>query len=421
MLESAGILVAFAVIMVMIKKKVSLALAMASASLIVLVASGKSLPFMLNLFGSAIIDQNTVDLALIVAIITALAALMNRYSFFDKMVAALGTMLRNDRLTLMIVPGLIGSMPMVGGAIVSAPIVDTLGERMNLSGRKRSAANLIFRHSWYFVFPFMPTFILTARLAEVSIAELLWIQWPMAVAMLGAGYYFVLVRGKPPTAATTEPSFEDEGYSTPMGAVRSFLLHSSPILLSLVLHLGFGVHLALALMLGMALVVTILKYIKQQAGFKVGSVPRQILRDIDYPIAGAMIGIMIFRASVNETTAISDLMTTMVEAGLPLFIITAGLASIIGFISASHTSTVAVVIPVVAPIAMAMGKSALVYVMLAYCFAFIFYLISPLHLCQILTNRYFKVSFGEVARLCLPVIIAVAATALGVGLLHGGM
>ncbi len=421
MLESAGILVAFAVIMVMIKKKISLALAMVSASLIVLVASGKSLPFILNLFGSATIEQNTVDLALIVATITALAALMNRYSFFDKMVAALGTMLRNDRLTLMIVPGLIGSMPMVGGAIVSAPIVDTLGERMNLSGRKRSSANLIFRHSWYFVFPFMPTFILTARLAEVSIAELLWIQWPMAVAMLGAGYYFVLVRGKSPTAAATEPPIEDEGYSTPMGAVRSFLLHSSPILLSLVLHLGFGVHLALALILGMALVVMVLKYIKQQEGFNLGSVPLQILRDIDYPIVGAMVGIMIFRASVNETTAVSDLMTAMVQAGLPLFIITAGLASIMGFISASHTSTVAVVIPVVAPIAMAMGKSILVYVMLAYCFAFIFYLISPLHLCQILTNRYFKVSFGEVARICLPVIIAVAATALGVGLLHGGM
>ncbi len=416
MLEFAGIAAAFAVIMMLIKMKVPLALAMISASLIVLVASGKDLPFILNLFGATIIDSDTVDLALIVATITALAALMNRYSFFDKMVAALGAMLRDDRLTLMLVPGLIGSMPMVGGAIVSAPIVDNLGERMDLSARRRSAANLIFRHSWYFVFPFMPTFILAARLAEVSIVQMLWIQWPLAAAMLGAGYYFLLLRRDDRENVALKPATGDGG-----GSTRSFLLHSSPILLSLILHLGFAVHLALSLLLGMALVVTLLTLSRNQDDFALGSVPLQIIRDIDYPIAGAMVGIMIFRASVDQTTAFGDLMTTMVQAGLPLFVITAGLAGIVGFISASHTSTVAVVFPVVAPIAVAMGKSTLIYVMLTYCFALAFYLISPLHLCQILTNRYFNVSFGEVARVCLPVIIAVAVAALGVGMLHGGL
>ncbi|MFO8059905.1 MAG: DUF401 family protein [Bacillota bacterium] len=421
MAEFAGIMAAFAVIMVMIKKKAPLALAMVCASLIVLLSSGKKLAFTLELFWSAVVDRDTVDLVLIVALVTALAALMNRHGFFDEMVTALGTMLRNDQLTLMIVPGLIGSMPMVGGAIVSAPIVDHIGEGLNLSRAARSAVNLIFRHSWHFVFPFMPTLILAARLADTSIQRLIWTQWPLAAVMLLSGYYFVLARKENPTPPACGRQGAPGETATPGAAVRSFLFHSSPIIISLVLHLGFGLHLALSLCVAMALAVILLTCVRRPEGLVPSSLPLQIIRDVDYPIAAAMAGIMIFRASVGETGAFNDLMTTMVGAGLPLSFITAALAGVMGFVSASHTSTVAVVVPVVTPIALSMGKGVLVQVTLAYSFALLAYLISPLHLCQILSNRYFGVSFGEVARLCLPVVIAVALATVGMGILHGGL
>lgn len=420
MVEVVGLVTAFAVIIFMVNKKQPLALSMILASSVVLVSSGRNLGFIAELFWSASIDIDTVDLALIVAIITSLSGLLNRHGFFDEMVRALRGMLRSDSLTTMIVPGLIGAMPMVGGAIVSAPIVDNLGDRLDLPSARKSAANIIFRHSWYFVFPFMPTYILASRLAGIGIIDLMLIQWPMAIAMLAAGYYFILRR-------SPNHGFADNGESSPefsslAEAVKSFAYHASPLVVGLVLHLVFGVHLALSLLVGLVLAV-VLVVLKQKPREDVSwsSLLPRLLTDVDYWIVAAMVAIMIFRASVDQTTTFDTLMSGMLEMGVPLYLVTAGLALLIGFVSASHSSTVAVVIPVIIPIAQAMDRNVLVYVMLSYCFAFLAYLVSPLHLCLILTNRYFDVSLGKVSRLYAPVILVVAVTAAVTAVIWGGL
>lgn len=423
LMELIGIVAAFTVIIIMINRKNSLALSMGSAAIIILVASGATPREILSIIFRALTDPNTLDLALIVAIITSLAGLLNRHSFFDKMVNSLRNLLGNDRLTLMLVPGLIGSMPMVGGAIVSAPIADQLGERLNLSARRRSAANNIFRHSWYFVFPFMPTFILTTRLAGISIQELMLVQWPLAVAMLAAGYYFILVvpaRRTGRHAATDGPVQRNSGESRAEEA-RDFVKYASPILLSLLLHLGLGLHLALSLVLGMGLALALVALVERSPDFHLAAVPVQILRDINYEVAGAMLAIMVFRAAIDQTETFEILMSQMLDLGVPLYLIAAALAAIIGFVSASHTSTLAVVLPVLVPMAAATGDPVAIYVMVAFCFAFLAYLVSPLHLCQILTNDYFDVALLQVYRIYIPVLVTVGVTAVAIVLLGGAL
>ncbi len=424
MTELIGIIAAFVLIIVMINRKNSLALSMGSASVIILIASGVPVSEMVSTVYRAAVDPETLDLALIVAIITGLAGLLNRYSFFDKMVNALRSVLGNDRLTLMLVPGLIGSMPMVGGAIVSAPIADQLGERLNLSAQRRSAANNIFRHSWYFVFPFMPTFILTTRLAGITVQELLLMQWPLAAAMLLAGYYFILVRPESPDTGPDEEILngaggEDSG--TRAAAARDFVKYSSPILLSLLLYLGLGIHLAFSLALGLGLALVLLHFVQRHPDFSLSAFPVQFLQDVNYEIAGAMVAIMVFRAAIDQTATFDILMSGMLDVGIPLVLITGGLAAVMGFVSASHSSTIAVVIPVMAPMAAETGEPVAMYVMVAYCFAFLAYLISPLHLCQILTNDYFDVALLQVYRIYLPVLLSVAVTAIAVVLLTGAL
>ncbi|MFP4200762.1 MAG: DUF401 family protein, partial [Clostridia bacterium] len=132
-----------------------------------------------------------------------------------------------------------------------------------------------------------------------------------------------------------------------------------------------------------------------------------------------MAAIMVFRGSVNETTAFNQLMGSMMEAGIPLYLVAGLLAVVIGYISASHASTIAVLFPLIIPAARAAGADYQTYVLLIYSSAFLAYLISPLHLCQILTNHYFGVSLGKVFKIYYPVAISVAATIVLLVFLRG--
>lgn len=430
MLELAGIVVAFAVIIYLINQKRPLAVAMLAASFIVLLSSGNGPIRMAKIIWGALVHRDTIDLVLIVATITALASLLQKFRFFDEMVLALRKILPNDKITLMFIPGLVGCMPMTGGAIVSAPMVDGLGAEIGLNRRRRSAANLIFRHSWYFVFPFMPTFILAARLSGIEIYDLISIQWPLTAVMLGAGYYFILSKGHNNRAGRETPDRKrtkrevsstgdeaDPGQLTLPAAFWKFILYGSPIILGLTLTIGLGWHLALALALGMALALAIRR--TEDSDFSTGSVPQLILTGIDYKIVAAMASIMIFRASVDQTTTFTGLMQNMLEWGVPLYLIAGTLATLVGYVSASHSSTLAVILPIISPVINATGKNMTVYVMLIYAFAFLTYLISPLHLCQILTNRYFDVTLSDVYRVYWPVVAAVVATAILILRLNG--
>jgi len=242
----------------------------------------------------------------------------------------------------------------------------------------------------------------------------------MAVAMLAAGYYFILRRSPGYGLVEADESGARE-FSSLLEAAKSFTYHASPLVVGLVLHLVFGVHLALSLLVGLVLGVVLVGIKHGPDGGNPTDLLPRLLTDIDYLIVAAMVAIMIFRASVDQTTTFDTLMTGMLQRGVPLYLVAAALAVLIGFVSASHSSTVAVVIPVIIPIAQAMDRNVLVYVMLSYCFAFLAYLVSPLHLCLILTNRYFDVSLGKVSRIYAPVILVVAVTAAVVGVIWGGL
>ncbi len=406
-MELIGILIAFAGLMVMISRRVPLWGAMLAAALVVLVFAGVSPAGIGRVVFDGVTHRDTIDLMLIVASITIMSHVLQKFGYFDKMVESLRVLLRSDSITLMLIPGLVGCMPMTGGAIVSAPMVWGLGRQIQLSPERQSAANLIFRHSWYFVFPFLPTYIMAARLVDVEVFEMIGMLWPLTVAMMVAGYFFIIRPGLTDVPAEAGPDLEREATSA---ALYKFLRYSTPLILGLALYMGLGLHLALSLMIGMAVALLQIYFFNGPDRPGVGIIPRLFWDGIDFALVGTMAAIMVFRGAVDQTTAFSQLMVTMMEAGIPLFLVAGVLAVGIGYISASHASTIAVLFPLIIPAARAIGADPHTYIMLIYAFAFLSYLTSPLHLCQILTNHYFQVSLGKVYRIYLPVVGIVAAT-----------
>ncbi len=378
MWSAVGVALAFLVIIVLVTRKVTLGYALLIGSLIVSLSAGNSPWQFLSLAGSSLIDPATLNLVSTLVLISILGSLMKRLGLLDQMVDALQKVLRNAKLTIMVIPSIMGTLLVTGGAIMAAPMVNTLGDRLKLPPERRAAINLMFRHGWYFIFPFAPTFILIKEITGISLGRLIVIQLPMAIVSVVAGYYAWLRDVVDDQAEPDKPKPED---------YLQLLKFTSPIFIPLILALGFGVQFQLALLGGLAAALFF-------GNAEPKEIPNLLLKGVQIPILLSGIGIMVFKDALSQGQTLATLTEGLLNLGLPLQLIVILLPLVVGLTSGSNTSAIGVALPLLLP---AMQQSGHLIVLLAgvYSASFLGYYMSPLHLCQVLTLEFFQVKIHE--------------------------
>src|SRR4030042_1239239 len=103
------------------------------------------------------------------------------------LLASLEALSRDGRVALAVIPGLIGMLPMIGGAIFSAPMVKEIGSHLQVDRNRMTYVNYWFRHVWEWVLPVYPTLILVAALLEIPPRDLALSQWPIMAAGIVIG------------------------------------------------------------------------------------------------------------------------------------------------------------------------------------------------------------------------------------------
>jgi len=388
MAEALGVAFAFVVIIVLVTKKVHMGPAMLAGACIVAISSRYSISKLLNITSSAFTSYTTWELALSVVFISLIGNCMKKTSRLDAMVNSLRDMVRSDRAAVVLTPALIGTMPVLGGAALSAPMVDALGDRMGLDPETKSAANLVFRHACFLVFPFMPGLILASRLWELDLYRLVLLNVPAALAAIITAYLTLLGSSKSP---------ESEPFTPLKHAARSFVSSAAPILVAL---LTFGaLSTPLPLSLGMGAAVALIQARKQIS-------IRSAFGLVDWWTSLSMLAIMIFRGMVQEAPAVSSIIGALVDSGVSKSLLFFLIPLLLGFVTGSVSVTVAVSFPILRPFA---GSTPATYAMLAYAASFVSYMTSPIHLCQLLTCQYFSVRPWKVFLRYLPSLLALLA------------
>lgn len=92
----------------------------------------------------------------------------------------------------------------------------------------------------------------------------------------------------------------------------------------------------------------------------------------------------------------------------------------VGFVTGVTPAFVGISLPVLLPI---IGTSSpdLTYVMLAYAGGFSGYLLSPVHLCLVVTVQYFKADFTKVYKLVILPVVFVALVAFTIAILRDAL
>ena len=135
------------------------------------------------------IDQ--IFLYIVIFLVIGLSTQMKKNGTIDRLVTAVQSRM-NRRAAMAVLPALIGLLPMPGGAIFSAPLVDSCDTTGSTVPMQKSRINFWFRHLWEYWWPLYPGVLLAVSLAGVSVLRFSTLMFPMTLVYVFWGWFFLL-------------------------------------------------------------------------------------------------------------------------------------------------------------------------------------------------------------------------------------
>lgn len=407
------VLAAFAAVLLAMRKRLSLgsAFLLGAALLAVLFDIGFR-PAAESMVRS-VTDPKTLSLAVIVSLILVLSSSMERMGAMKRLLDGFRGLASNPRINLVVFPALIGLLPMPGGAVFSAPMVKQLGENSGLSTDQLSYVNYWFRHIWEYWWPLYPGVLLATTLSGVNLWSFVALMCPLTAVALLAGYLPVRNLGSPVLP----------GRRASLANAAAFARELSPIAMVIFLGLGagwifsrFAPRWSIAMEAGLilALVFSIL-WTWRRCGAGPGEIFRLLTDRHILSMAYMVFAILIFKGMLEDTRAVSAITGEILALGTPLALAVVLLPFFVGAIVGITIAFVGSTFPILIPLIHSYGEGhfLMAYMMLALTSGFIGVLLSPLHLCLLLSNRYFGASMKAVyVHLRFPVLILALSVAL---------
>jgi integral membrane protein (TIGR00529 family) len=384
-----------ALIIILLRFKWNLGLVLVVASVVTGLLFG--LPprdLALDALGAAV-GPLTLRLVAIVLLITFLGEILRSTLQLEGLIRSLSDLFVDRRWLLALIPMLIGLLPMIGGAMFSAPMVDEASQGLHLSRERRTFVNYWFRHTWETIFPIYPSLVLAAGLMGVSPQTLTRTQFPLFLATVAGGILFGLVG-----ISRTNPADDDRSGRKEM--IVLLIKSIWPIVLVLGLSILLGVDLILSLLVTIAVLIAVHRLGPRQLWVLVRAVPLGTV-----PI---IVGTMIFRRVLETSGAVDAASSAFSTLGIPVYVIVFTIPLLAGLLTGLALPAFAIGFPIVLPLCgpdvVASGCG-----LLAYAGGFVGLLLSPVHLCLALTRIYFGAEWGGVYRRIVPAALLIVVTA----------
>ena len=389
---SLALLASIAGILILIRLKVrpSLAIFAGSLTLSLLLLPPRSLPGHLLY---TLVDRQTLTLLAVVASALTLSRLMEVKGLLTNLAATMERL--GPRFAMHLVPATIGLVPMPAGALVSATALRDLADRMGLAPERVTFINYWFRHIWETSLPAYPAIIATSVILSAQLSSVTLTLLPMTALVIALGTVSSYRMLK------SNNRYEPKERMSRKSIVYDLLRTSWPILLIVVLVLaGLDVLIAFPLALALLACQQRAKWPELKIALKYGA---------DLQILFLLYAIMLFKATIEGAGAAYTLFSDMQYIGMPAPVLLTVLPFLMGLATGISMGFVGISLPLLVPF-ITLGSQVNSYaLMLAYMSGYVGVLLSPLHLCLILSTEYFKASFAKVYKLILPPLLAIEA------------
>ena len=370
------VIAAMILIVVLLRFKVLIGPAILSGGLLIWLFESRSFEKLWVAFTETLTMQRTWDLLLCLYFVMCLEVELRKSGSLHGMVVTLRNIFSSNKVTLAFMPAFLGLLPSLGGARFSAPIVQEASEGIAVDDEQKSAINLWFRHIFEFSNPLMPGVILACGIANVSIGDLIdQVGW-VTILCFVLGWIFLIVPLK-----ITDPEKATNTQHDRTIDWKSLILAFGPIVTSFLLIVAFDVQAALAM--GLVVVAFIPLYFWFKRPISVKSV---FTESLDKKLFFNVVCILYFIQLLTVIGTLDEIVNVFNNSALPQAVVIACLSFIFGVMTGMGQGYIAIVMPIVA--LMAPGNIVLVGIAMVYGMAG--QMVTPTHLCILVTVEYFK-------------------------------
>jgi len=404
----------FGLILVLARLKVPLALSIFLGAATCGLLFGLSAQRIVEQLVLGAVQPRTIGLAVITFLLLAVSAAMQQGGQMEQIVTLAKALFRRPAVTMAALPALIGLLPMPGGALFSAPMVASAAGDGHVEAGKLSAINYWFRHVWEHWWPLYPGVITALALTELDVVPFVVTQFPLGLFMIVGG---LLIFRK------THPSLHVSSAEAPRGTRGKLLVSTSSIWLILLLWAAGRVLLHFApvgrltpelakelrkyLPLAVALVISWAWTMRLNRLAASDAAKKLLANGRIWSIVLLVVSVMVFQHVLEAVGAAGKIGEGLSRLHVPVVLVMVALPYIAGMVTGLAVGFVGTSFPIVLAL-IPPGESIRPYVALAYAFGHLGQMCSPLHLCHVVSNRYFKTPYGPVYRQMLPAVAVVA-------------
>ncbi|MHC5037435.1 MAG: DUF401 family protein [Planctomycetota bacterium] len=390
----------FTLVVVLIRIKVPLGISLILGSLGVALAFQMSPGDTAEAFAKMTVSAETLKFVGLVGLVHMLSLILKAGGQIERITLRLQGFIPYRRFLVASLPAIVGLLPMPGGALFSAPMVEAATGKTDLSGDHKTQANHWFRHIWEYTWPLYPGLIIAADLLNVRVGYLSLLHSPLTLVAVLVGIVFLL--RKIPAGRTEEK----EASMSRLGSGSRFFLEMAPFLIVVVVHILLEVTLLLALGIGIAwaLGFNLLKRAAPPAAY-----PKAVFLNLAFwGFLVMAFGVKFFGGMLGESGALADLGTFFGEANISPILLVILLPFVTGLISGITIVYVSTTFPVLLAVP-AVAQNPIPFMVLAFCAGFLGTLLSPIHACLVLGCAYFKGSLPRnIAVLAAPTALILA-------------
>ncbi len=310
--------------------------------------------------------------------------------------------------SLVLIPAAIGLVPMPGGALFSAPLVGKTAENSKNSPEWKAAVNYWFRHILEYWWPLYPVVIVTLSIFTLQTWKFMLLQIPFTFVSLSAGYFF-LIRQHDFSFKVESPGEED------LPNIAQVLLPITIIVLATLLLPGLFHKIfpdlnpaswKLSAMLTGLVISLAIVWSKRK------NLDRKMFSDIGsqktMTVFITLAGVMVFESLLDSSGLIPLAGKELSRGSVPISLIIAFLPFLAGLVTGIAIGFAGAAFPIVVGF---VGADANLHpiaaLVLAFSMGYAGMMLSPVHLCFLLTVDYFSASFIKVYRYIIPCVLTV--------------
>lgn len=381
----------FVVMLLCLRLKRGVGLSILAGSLALALLFGHGPIFWLEWALEGVLGTQTLLLGAIVTTILLFSDLFEETGQARTLLQAMGGLRKRPRLALAFFPALIGLLPMPGGAGFSAPMVNELGDPMGVPAEDKTLVNYWFRHIWELAWPLYPGVLLASALAGTPVMALSLASLPSCALCVYLGWHFFL---RPKALAVNGVGRDGE----------------TPLVIDWPAAWRAGLPLAVAIggAICLELLAALLPELPEEVAvltalvLAIGCLARQRsmgwaqvlrpLRKAHLPSMLAVVAAVFVYKSVLEGVEAIPALAGLGQGGAALFLAAVIPPFVVGVVSGITMAFVGATFPLLLGMLeqAGMAEARLAYLVLGLCSGFAGIMISPIHLCFMLSCQYFR-------------------------------